>query len=67
MKREAAGWGYNWATLILGDINIVTWPSKLGLGLKVENLTYRKILFCKVLRFYSGNYGECRFLGCGAA
>jgi hypothetical protein len=23
-------WGYNWATLFLGEINTGTWPSNLG-------------------------------------
>jgi hypothetical protein len=29
-KREPSARGYNWATLFLGDINMGTWPSKLG-------------------------------------
>jgi hypothetical protein len=28
-KREPSAWGYNWATLFLGDINMATWPSRL--------------------------------------
>jgi hypothetical protein len=27
-------WGYNWATLLLGDINTETWSSRLGVGRK---------------------------------
>jgi hypothetical protein len=30
MKREPSAWGYNWATLFLGDINTGTWPSRLA-------------------------------------
>jgi hypothetical protein len=29
-KREPSAWGYNWATLLLGDLNTGTWPSRLG-------------------------------------
>jgi hypothetical protein len=28
-KREPSAWGYNWATLYLGDINTGTWSSML--------------------------------------
>jgi hypothetical protein len=28
--REPSAWGYNWATLLLGDINTGTWPFMLG-------------------------------------
>jgi hypothetical protein len=28
-KREPSAWGYNWATLFLGDINTGTWTSSL--------------------------------------
>jgi hypothetical protein len=34
MKREPDAWGYNWATLSLGDINTETCPSRLGVGCK---------------------------------
>jgi hypothetical protein len=27
---EPSAWGYNWATLFLGDINTGAWPSRLG-------------------------------------
>jgi hypothetical protein len=30
--------GYNWATLSLGDIDIETWPSMLGVGRKACDL-----------------------------
>jgi hypothetical protein len=30
MKREPSAWGYNSATMFLGDINTGTWPSRLG-------------------------------------
>jgi hypothetical protein len=29
-KREPRAWGYNWATLFLGDINTGIWNSRLG-------------------------------------
>jgi hypothetical protein len=29
-KREPSAWGYNWATLFLGDINMGTSPSRSG-------------------------------------
>jgi hypothetical protein len=29
-KREPSAWGFNWATLFLGVINMGTWPSRLG-------------------------------------
>jgi hypothetical protein len=29
-EKEPSVWGYNRATLFLGDINTGTWPSKLG-------------------------------------
>jgi hypothetical protein len=38
-KREPSAGGYNWVTLILGDINTGTWPSRLG-GLKTETVKY---------------------------
>jgi hypothetical protein len=30
LKSEPSTRGYNWATMLLGDINIGTWPSRLG-------------------------------------
>jgi hypothetical protein len=29
-RRKGNTWGYNWATLFLGDINTGTLPSRLG-------------------------------------
>jgi hypothetical protein len=29
-KLPLIAWGYNWATLFLGDINMGTWPFRLG-------------------------------------
>jgi hypothetical protein len=29
-KFKPSAWGYNWATLFLGDINTETWPSRFG-------------------------------------
>jgi hypothetical protein len=37
-EREPSVWGYNWATLFLGDINTGTWPSKLGGSLEPETV-----------------------------
>jgi hypothetical protein len=34
MKREPGTWGYNWATLSLGDMNTETWSSRLWVGCK---------------------------------
>jgi hypothetical protein len=36
---EPSAWGYNWATLFLGDINTGTWPSRLG-SLEFERVKY---------------------------
>lgn len=33
---EPSVWGYNWATMSLGNINIETWPSRLGDGRKTD-------------------------------
>jgi hypothetical protein len=38
MKREPGAWGYNWATLSLGDINTETRSSRLGVGHKDDGL-----------------------------
>jgi hypothetical protein len=37
-EREPSAWGYNWATLSLGEMNTGTWPSKLGVGLETDEL-----------------------------
>jgi hypothetical protein len=29
-EREPSAWGFNWATLFMGDINMGTWSSRLG-------------------------------------
>jgi hypothetical protein len=44
MRREPCAWGYNWATLSLGDINTHTrtWSSRLAVGLKAHNLALFK-------------------------
>jgi hypothetical protein len=46
MNREVYVWGYNWATLSLGDINthIGTWSSRLGLDKKLTPLLCKKLL-----------------------
>jgi hypothetical protein len=28
--KEPSAWRYNWANLFLGDMNMGTWPSRLG-------------------------------------
>jgi hypothetical protein len=35
-EKEPSAWGYNWATLFLGDINTGTWLSRLG-SIESEN------------------------------
>jgi hypothetical protein len=37
-KGETCAWGHNWTTLLLGDINTVTWSVKLGLDTRLTNL-----------------------------
>jgi hypothetical protein len=37
-------WGYNWATLSLGDINTGTWSSRLGVGHKADDLSLQKYI-----------------------
>jgi hypothetical protein len=39
MLREPSGWGYDWATLFLGDINTGTWSSRL-VGVSDETVIY---------------------------
>jgi hypothetical protein len=38
MKREIGAWGYNRATVFLGDINAGTWSSSLGAEHEIEDL-----------------------------
>jgi hypothetical protein len=38
-KEETSGWGYNWATLFLGDINRGPGPPRWG-SLKSETVNY---------------------------
>jgi hypothetical protein len=48
MKRESGAWGYNWATLSLGDINTETCSSRLGVGhKKLMTLPCKKIIVAK--------------------
>jgi hypothetical protein len=35
---DPGAWGYNWATLSLGDINTETLSSRLGVGRKADDL-----------------------------
>jgi hypothetical protein len=42
MKRKPGTWGYEWATMSLGEINIEIWPSRLGVGYKADDLTVKK-------------------------
>jgi hypothetical protein len=30
IQDKSSAWGYNWATLFLGNLNTGTWPSRLG-------------------------------------
>jgi hypothetical protein len=45
MKRELSAWGYNWATLLLGDINTQTWYSRLDA--RLMTLHCKKITVAK--------------------
>jgi hypothetical protein len=45
-KRELGTWGYNWATLSLGDINTQTCSSKLGVGREADDLALQKKKYC---------------------
>jgi hypothetical protein len=36
-KREPGAWGYNWATLSLGDINTANWSSRFGVERKADD------------------------------
>jgi hypothetical protein len=47
MKREPGAWGYNWATLFLGDINTETSPPGLGLDARLMTLLCKKITVVK--------------------
>jgi hypothetical protein len=45
MKMEPDVWGYNWATLLLEDINTGSWSSRLGIERKADDLALQnKIL-----------------------
>jgi hypothetical protein len=41
-KRDSDIWGYNWTTLLVGDINTETWTSRLGVEHKTDNLALEK-------------------------
>jgi hypothetical protein len=38
VKREPDAWGYNWGILSLVNVNKRTWPFKLKVATKVDNL-----------------------------
>jgi hypothetical protein len=42
---ESGAWGYNRATLFLGDINTETWSSSLGAGCEIQRIDNWMILF----------------------
>jgi hypothetical protein len=42
MKREPGAWGYNWATLFLGDINTGSGPPGWWLDAKLTTLLFGK-------------------------
>jgi hypothetical protein len=44
---ESIAWGYNWATLSLGDINTGTGSSRLGVCARLATLLCRKITVTK--------------------
>jgi hypothetical protein len=37
-EREPGAWGYNWATMSLGDINTGTWSFRMGVGRRADGL-----------------------------
>jgi hypothetical protein len=39
LKWVPGAWGYNWATLPLGDINTEVWSSRVGVGRGADNPT----------------------------
>jgi hypothetical protein len=41
---EPGAWGYNWSTLLLGDMKTEIWSSRLGVGCKDENLALKNIV-----------------------
>jgi hypothetical protein len=53
-KRGTRGWGYNWATLSLRDINTETWPSTLGVGSKITLLCKKKNIFVTYKKVKTG-------------
>jgi hypothetical protein len=44
MKRELSSWGYNWATLSLGDTNSRTSFSRLVVEGKADDFVVKKLL-----------------------
>jgi hypothetical protein len=42
----SGAWGYNWATLSLGNINTETRSSRMGVGCKAADLTPQKKKYC---------------------
>jgi hypothetical protein len=42
LKWVSGAWGYNWATLPLGDINTEVWSSRVGVGRGTKNPTLYK-------------------------
>jgi hypothetical protein len=50
-KRESGAWGYNWTTLLLGDMNTETWSSRLGgVTRKADDLELQKNYFYEIQR-----------------
>jgi hypothetical protein len=39
VRGKPSAWGYNWATLYPGDINLEAWSSMLGVGRGDKNPT----------------------------
>jgi hypothetical protein len=66
-KMEPSAWGYNWATLSLGDMNAVTWSSRLDA--RLTTLLYKTIIIekyeevktgCNLAEFSRKGYGSKR-------
>jgi hypothetical protein len=49
---EPGAWGYNWATLTLGDVNTETWSSRLGLDARLITSSWKAVFTTGPLIFH---------------
>jgi hypothetical protein len=54
MKKELDARGYNWATLSIGEMNSVIWPSRMGVGGRLTTIHCRKITVAKSKELKTG-------------